>query len=348
MKLEGRILKLHCQCLRPGALLRRLADDSSIVLTYLISFPAFVVLWLLAASCEPLGQDDVCFVDESEAADDSVAVAVSKDTVITRLELCVVGTAGGVDELSEMVDALDVFVYEERGTRELESHFKVGVDEMVLDGGRKCLLVESGSKGPRTVVVVVNCSRTFNVKALARMDSMELLEYDFSEDDPSMPLMSGSVVINPGDSAVVTLRPLMCEVVLNSVSNGLDDYELLEEPSVRLCDMTPSARVLQFQEFRPKEVISQGALFKLPCDVGFYTQMPRISLWCYPNDTPETTLGAPHTSMEFMCRMLGEDRVISIPLPPLPRASRTLVDLTVNDEYNIVYKFTQSDPAGEP
>lgn len=342
MRPKGRKTKILFQYLRSGNLLRRLAVDSTNVLTNLIYFPAFLVLLWTAASCEP-DSINVRFLDEAEkAGDDSVAV-VDSGKIITKIGLSVVGMAGGENKLGEIIDALDVFVYGGSGTRELENYFHLGVGDMDVIDGMGCLSVESGSLGSRTVVVVANCPRSFNLKALAKMDSMELLEYEFMDEDTSKPLMSGCLTFEPGTfSYDLPLRPLLCEVVVNSVSNGLDDFTLLEEPSVRLCDMTPSARILQLQEFRPNEVISHGALLKLPNDIGFYTQKPDIKLWCYPNDTPETTLGSPHTSMEFNCRILGEDYVFPISLPPIGRGTRTSVDIIINGPDDCNCKFNQN------
>lgn len=343
MRPEGRNYLLHFQYLRLGDLLGRLAVDSSKVLIDILLIPAFVVS--LSASCQP----DVQVRFEggspsggaSETSPTDSAAGVNK--IMTYMELRVVGNAGvGRENLGEIVSVLDVFVYGAGGSRELESHVRLGADAMNEICGGGCLPVESGSESPRTVVVVANCPKAFNLKALAKMDSMELLEYEFREDDPSRPLMSGATTFTPGVDGLVEISPLLCEVVLNSVSNGLDGYELLESPSVRLCDVAPSARLLQLRDFRPQEVISSGELSSLPYDVGFYTQKPSISLWCYPNDTPETTLGAPHTSMEFNCRILGEDCVFPISLPPLGRASRTSVDLIINGPADFNCKIYQN------
>ncbi|MCQ2182578.1 MAG: hypothetical protein MJY89_04140 [Bacteroidales bacterium] len=301
----------------------------------LIFLPAFLVFVGIAVSCDPEELPLVFEGGEEKSAADSSVVA-GKERKRTKLGLSVVGKTGEGIESGELVETLDVFVYGGDGMRELEYHQRVGDGCMDVVSGGECLFVESGSDGPRTAVVVANCPRPFNLKALAKMDSMELLEYEFADEDMSKPLLSGTLTFEPGVDGIVPLRPLLCEVVVSSVSNGLDDYELLEEPSVRLCDMTPSARILQLQEFRPNEVISYGALSKLPNDVGFYTQKPDISLWCYPNDTPENVLGCPRTSMEFNCRILGEECVFPIALPPLGRGSRTNVEIIVNgpEDYN--------------
>ena len=103
---------------------------------------------------------------------------------------------------------------------------------------------------------------------------------------------------------------------------------------MRLCDLNPRARVLQMKDFNPVEFISEGALHRLPPDVGFYTPHPDVSLFCYPNDSPEVTLGLPPTTLEFNCRIEGTEYTFPFDLPPLPRGSLLDVDLIIDDPFN--------------
>ena len=100
-----------------------------------------------------------------------------------------------------------------------------------------------------------------------------------------------------------------------------------------------AAEILREQEFRPTELIDAGPWSKLPYDVGFFSQEPGITLWCYPNDTPEDVLGVPRPSLEFECKIRGETCSFSVPLPPLPRGSSREVELTVDGPGSFHYKF---------
>jgi len=340
MKPEGRNIN-HLQYLKLGTLLTNLDYVLSVVLAVLLAVPAFMALLSLIVSCDPEPVQTVSQDNEVIIVGDSTSVNDKKD-ILTKMELSVGGKTGEGKKLGEIIDAVDVFVYGVDGTKELESHERISVGELDEIGGKEYLSVKSGSEGPRTVVIVANCPRSFNIKALSKMDSMELLEYEFLDEDPARPLMSGEIVMTPGKDGVIEITPLLCKVILKSVSNGLDDYELLEEPSVRLCDINPSARILQQKDFSPNAFIGQGVLHTLPTDIGFYTRYPDISLYCYPNDTPETTLGMPHTSMEFNCRILGEECVFPISLPPLGRGSSTSVDIIVNGPNDWNYKVNKN------
>ncbi|MCR5841993.1 MAG: hypothetical protein K6G86_07965, partial [Bacteroidales bacterium] len=92
------------------------------------------------------------------------------------------------------------------------------------------------------------------------------------------------------------------------------------------------------KDFRPTELIDAGDWQALPCDVGYFPQYPGITLWCYPNDTPETILGAPRPSVEFACEIRGQTCTFEIPLPPLPRGCTKEIELTVDGPGIFRYK----------
>lgn len=185
------------------------------------------------------------------------------------------------------------------------------------------------------VVGVANSPFDFNLAALSKYDSMALLSYDFADDDPEFPIMAAACTTSLRCGSLV-LAPLLCKVMLSSISSTLDDYDLLEASKIRLHEINNSAAVLCRSGFRPSETIEDGVWAALPFDVGLYTQDPGITLYCYPNDTPETTLGSPHTEMELQCRIRGQDCSFRTTLPPITRGSTTRVAITVGgpDDYS--------------
>lgn len=219
------------------------------------------------------------------------------------------------------VRKLDLFIYDAEGLRQLERHIERDDCPDTLD--------IPTLPGDKLVVGIANSPRRFNQKALERYDAMELLRFDFADDDPACPILGASACTD-GQSAEITLRPLLCRITLAKISNTMDGYELLEDPRIRLRDLPASAEVLREEEFRPAELIDAGEWTRLPCDVGFFSQEPGISLWCYPNDTPETVLGVPRPALEFECSIRGVSCRFEVPLPPLPRGCSKEVELTVD------------------
>ena len=246
------------------------------------------------------------------------------DSVLTHVRLRADGSA---------LQSVDVFIYGSGGTRALEAHFRT--EQLPEDGWDIPTL-----PGEKLAVGIANSPKRFNQKALERYDSMEQLAFRFAEDDPHKPILGG-VCTTSGQEGEIILRPLLCKIVLASVSNTMDGYELLEEPRVRLRDLPDAAEILREQEFRPSELIDAGDWAPLPFDVGYFPQEPGIELWCYPNDTPENILGVPRPSLEFECRIRGETCSFDIPLPPLTRGCTQEVELTVDGPDNHRYKIRQ-------
>ena len=276
--------------------------------TYLFLLPA------LLGSCRKEPDPEPVPADKPEPAVDSV---------LTRIRL----QADGYE-----VRRLDVFIYGSEGVRELENH-------TVLDS--LCREIQLPAlPGDKRVVAIANSPHQPNLKALARYDAMEQLTFSFADDDPQVPVLGGSCTTRGQEGAVV-LQPLLCRVVLASVSNTMDSYDLLEEPRVRLRDLPAGAEILRDKDFRPTELLDAGSWAALPCDVGFFTQEPGVTLWCYPNDTPADVLGVPRPALEFSCGIRGETCSFEIPLPPLSRGSRLEVELTVDGPGEHSYKFRQ-------
>ena len=250
-----------------------------------------------------------------EAAPPPVAV----DSVLTSVRLY----AG-----ARPVRTLDLFVYDTGGTQPLEKH-------LLYDRLPDSLSFPT-TAGEKILVGIANSPRRFNLAALGRYDAMQKLTFAFADDDPACPVLGASAT-TAGQAGELNLTGLLCCITLRSVTNTMDGYELLEEPRVRLRDLPDNAEILREKDFRPAELLDAGAWTALPCDVGFFPQEPGISLWCYPNDTPEEILGVPRPTLEFECRIEGELCSFDVPLPPLPRGCSKEVELTVDGPDSYTY-----------
>ena len=273
------------------------------------------MLAVLPVSCQKLPAEAP--PPDEETAPPPAAV----DSVLTRVRL----SAG-----DHAVRTLDLFVYDGGGTQALEKHL---LYDRLPDS-----LSFLTTAGEKILVGIANSPRRFNLAALGRYDAMQKLAFSFSDDDPASPVLGASAT-TAGQAGALDLRSLLCRIVLRTVTNTLDGYELLEEPRVRLIDLPDNAEILREMDFRPAELLDAGPWAALPCDVGFFPQEPGISLWCYPNDTPEEILGVPRPSLEFECRIAGERCSFTVPLPPLPRGCSKEVDLTVDGPGKYTYQI---------
>ena len=242
------------------------------------------------------------------------------DSVLTAIRLQADG---------QPVRRLDLFVYEATGTKPLQKY--VQADSL------PAVMRIPTLPGEKILVGIANSPRRFNLGALGRFDAMQQLQYRFGDDNPEYPILGGFCTTSE-ESGTIRLRPLLCKIVLSTVNNTMDGYELLEEPHVRLRDLPDGAEILRDKDFRPTELIDAGAWQALPCDVGYFPQYPGITLWCYPNDTPETVLGVPRPALEFECTICGEICSFQVPLPPLDRGCTKEIELTIDGPGSFRYK----------
>ncbi|MBR4809247.1 MAG: hypothetical protein IK031_03095 [Bacteroidales bacterium] len=216
---------------------------------------------------------------------------------------------------------LDVFAYDADGLHSLVLSRRYGFlpDSLLLYGPAKGM----------TVVAVANSPFDFNMDALDRYESAELLAYRFEDDTPSAPLMSGQGSVEADGTTIITLTPMLARVVLGEVSNELGNYLRLEDPRITMESMNASAELLRSSGFYPSETVPEPPVMRLPYDIGIFPQRPGTQLFCFPNDSQGAGIGTPATVFVFECEISGATRRFSVPLPSLRRNSTTFVDVTI-------------------
>ncbi len=282
---------------------------SSIVYSLLVLLPA-----LLVSSCDkPTAAQTGPDAPEQER----------KDSAVTRIAF---------KSVEERVGRLDVFIFETDGVQKLEKHIE-------LDSLPQSLEVYI-SEGDKRIAAIANSPKRFKESALARYSAVSQISYSFAEDSAEIPIMSGGAE-SSAQEAKIELKPMLCEIVLGSIANTMDDYELLEEPRIRLRGLNASAKFFTTEEYLPSETVDKGVWVSLPYDVGYYPQEPGTVLYCYPNETPESIIGQDRTSLELECGIKGKRYSFTVDLPPLGRASRTVVEITVDAPGSFSYSVNQ-------
>ena len=237
---------------------------------------------------------------------------------------------------------LQLLVYDCEGTQSLEALLRFSeVPDSV-----EILLPE----GEKLIAAVANMPKSLSPVSLARYGSLDELGYDFSDEDPEFPILSG-VGATVGQTGEILLGPLLCSVEISAISNSMDNYELVENPRVRLANINSYAGIMQTEDFYPTEIIDYGEWTCLPYDIGMFTQHPGTVLHCYPNETAESSISGLRTSLELQCEILGKTCTFETALPPFGRDSRVLVEMTVNgpDSFNSSVRVEkQEKPVGSP
>lgn len=321
---------------------RTLPGNRKILYTTLISLllsPVFLV-----NSCRKTVPDDM----------PDPAPLPARDTVWRTLAIRYAGIAGTAPSGCY----LDLFIFDDTEGRPVDRilHFEGNPEEVEF----RCL------DGAKIVAAVANSPKAFNPAAIARYSSLDLIYYEFGEDDPQMPIMGGTCRLGeklvsseisddivhvrdiaghpsgftdkPGREPVevkpdeIVLTPLLSRICVESISNGLDDYELLEEPRVRLRNINGSAKLFNDGPYQPQEMIDYGEWVGLPYDIGMFTQELSIVLDCYPNESGEDEITAFRTELELECTIRGTKERFSFPIPEIGRASSVSCHISVYDE----------------
>lgn len=237
------------------------------------------------------------------------------------------------------VEDVQILIYKSDGTRELEQLLR-------LDEFTETVEVVT-TEGEKLVAAVANCGKALSPVALGRYDSLSEFGYDFSDENCEAPVMSGECRTR-GNMGEISLVPLLCEVVIESVANCLDEnYELVENPRVRLTGISGYAGVMQDSDFFPTEIQDRGEWTDLPYDIGMLTQNPGTTLYCYPNETPESSLDSSRTVLEFECEIFGRVCSFEIPLPPFGRGARLLVELEVFSQEDCQSRISVERPTAQ-
>ena len=262
----------------------------------------------LIASC---GKDEPFLYDNEQ-------VAVQSDSCSFKV---VFNVQDNLADTLRRPGRLDLFVYAADGIKEL-------LDVRTYDFMPDSVLLY-GTDADRLVVAIANSTMSFNTDALSRYDSIELLTWNFFQDSPSAPVMSGQCELAADTKATLTLTPLMARVQLGEISNSMKGYVRLENPRLYLENMNGSAELMRTVGFRPTEAVSNPPRTPLPYDIGIFPQNPGTEVFCYPNDTPGT-IGTPETAIVLECEIYGTTHCFRTPIPSIGRNSTTRLDISVS------------------
>lgn len=287
-----------------------------ILLTGLIYLPAL----LLSASCTKVPtQKEGCLQEEDPAE-------VELESSLARISF-------QPQKPAVVIDNVSVFAYESDGLGRLVAHKSLKAPGPSLD--LEC------PRGETDLVAVANLRKTLDTAALERYDSMELVCIDFSQDDPTCPVMVGEFHfdLHKDTAIVVQLVPLMSEVVVRQVSNETGGYARLEDPVVWLTGRNARAELLRKDGFCPQESLPDTAKFFLPCDIGLQPQYPGTRLSCYPNDSSSPALGTSGTGIAFECGIGGERHLFRSGLPSIHRNSVIYASITIRGCSECIWEF---------
>ena len=214
--------------------------------------------------------------------------------------------AGGYEGYSDIA-TLDIFVFNDDGVRRLDSYSRIDRPETPY-------ITVTSSAGDKLVVVVANCgSKSFDASDFWSYDSLEEVRWDYADEDPQHPVMSGECQLCAGASVYtpVQLTPLMANVCLDFIKCDFAgrgySSKTLSNACVYLTNISGSAEILRQDGFRPSQIENYGSLDRaflstMSHPEALYStvrpgQWSPIDLYCYPNDSSDGALGSPRTRL---------------------------------------------------
>ena len=274
----------------------------------LLQLISMSVLWTCA--CTPLREPASDFEGPSREPDPTVRIELDSNFPLAHC---------------------DVFLFEISGLKKLVAHCRTTDTELEI----QC------PEGDYSAVAIANFPGEFNDSAIPRFDALEGIRYLYSDDDCDCPVQSAVEIAGTGRSSVLELEPLLCRIELRSIESEVD----LRRMRIWLENVNAEAELLRWSNFHIGRMLNCGALVyddykdmrhrrMLVRNIDEapswrYTFYPKVSLWCYPNDSDDG-LGSAVTVFVLQ-GFVGDDMMeYRYPLPPLRRNCREIVDLRMH------------------
>lgn len=217
-------------------------------------------------------------------------------------------------------ECIDIFIFNNDRLGRLDSYQRfVGADPGEINAASR--------KGEKKIVAVINPAR--DISAWSGINSFEAMlnaTASLWDENPEEPLMCGSAEVSMGEDASCSMEmtPLISEIRLNSLrcdfSGKPYQGEVLSDISIYLTNVNAEVPIFHEEVFMPTEIINASALSEtdmsrlrhpemlrkgLESPVGNSTVYPDISLYCFPNDCIEQSIGSPFTRLVIEGTLCG-------------------------------------------
>ena len=215
-----------------------------------------------------------------------------------------------------MIESLDIFFFNDDSLGRLDSWQRIEGAPAKVQGGSR--------SGRKILTMIANVPHgAFEWNSVSSYASLSSCVSQLRDEDPQKPLMSASMRINAGTPVSARLAPLMARVLLRTIScdfNG-KPYQgaSLTDVKAYLTNVNGMCRLLPPEMTVPSDILNNGGLREadieslsspsmlrglLP-DIGVSVQRPSLSLYCYPNEIEEESLGQPFTRLVIEGRING-------------------------------------------
>lgn len=228
-----------------------------------------------------------------------------EDTDLKECTVCL--KSADVDKIS----GLDVFFFNDDRLRKLDSW-------QHLDSAGSGTVECASRQGKKIVVAIANARLTDEeCRKIRSYEDLGGLHAELQSENPDSPVMSGEGKVSAGNGrySEIVMEPLLCEIVLNSISCDfhLRPYagKMLENVRVYLTNVSGRMPYIGHAPAAPESILNHGHLsdedirkFEGKClihtemtDIGESVVYPETKLYCYENLVREEGLATPFTRL---------------------------------------------------
>lgn len=222
---------------------------------------------------------------------------------------------------TEGIGTLDVFVFKDNPLQKLDCYQRFGS----MDEWRGSVVSSSGNR-----IISVLANSPYGKDHWLNMNSRGFLNevhMNLEDETAENHVMFGETSVDTyrnEEAEYLHLRPLVCEVRLNSIccdfTGKAYDGERIKDMKVYLTNVNAECRLSDDDGPSPMRIINAGRLeeddiagFKDPGiimrsidgEIGKKAVRPGINLWCYENCHEEETPGTPYTRLVIEGRISG-------------------------------------------
>ena len=219
--------------------------------------------------------------------------------------------------------SLDIFVFKDDDLETLDCYQRIDWPEEW--DGNVC-----SSAGDRTISIFANSGKEANEWTRIRSrEGLEKISASLEQENRNHPFMSGEarIIAREGilTSAELSLRPLASEICLRSICCDFTGKpyagEEITEVKVYLTNINAECGILEDGEILPRRLINSARLCpedldsfddpgliyqELDINIGRAWLKPGISLWCYPSNASEESIGTPFSRLVIEGKIAGQ------------------------------------------
>ncbi|MGM9748218.1 MAG: fimbrial protein, partial [Candidatus Cryptobacteroides sp.] len=226
-------------------------------------------------------------------------------------------------------DSVDLFIFNDDRLRRIESFQRLPV----ISGRVEALT----SEGDKIAVALANApSGIFSERMPESYTAMQSIKSDLSLENGGSPIMSAQVNWSAHSSGQVemSLSRLGSEIFIRSLAcdfSGTEyEGEMLTDVSVYLINVNGRCPVIgDGDALAPEEIVNSGHLelsylekmqspqmlyAEIDSPIGKQGVRTDISLYCYPNESDEATVGSPYTCLVIEGKICGRTWYYPIPV----------------------------------